>query len=67
MRYETVKIRPWKVGSLVISRITEFGITEGKHYKIIKEDVVFPDCFVIINDTGKEESYTDEYFEMVSE
>lgn len=65
MRYETIKVRPWKVGSVVVAKETDFGITEGNQYTVIKEDV-FHDCFVIVDDTGKEQSYTDEYFELVS-
>jgi hypothetical protein len=55
---------PWMVGDIVVSNTTDFGITEGNEYKILRRDEAFYDCFYIKDDTGNEVSYTDEYFEL---
>lgn len=63
MRYIETKIRPWRVDDTVVAKITDFGITKGREYKILGEGG-FIDCFKIKDDTGNIEEYTDEYFEM---
>jgi hypothetical protein len=63
---ETIEVQMWKVGDSVVAKDTEFAITEGKVYKILSRSG-FYDCFAIVDDTGKEEVYSQEYFDLVLE
>lgn len=59
-------VQNWKVGSKVTPIETDFGITEGKVYEII-ERYSFYDCFIIIDDSGKPQAYSEECFYLVVE
>lgn len=63
---ETVQVQMWKVGDSVVAKDTDFGITEGKVYEILARGR-FYDCFVIVDDTGKQEEYSQEYFDLILE
>lgn len=63
---DMVETQMWKTGDTVLSTITDFNITKGKTYTIVKRGV-FYDCFVIVNDLGKEEEYSEDYFKLVVE
>jgi hypothetical protein len=63
MEYKTVLVRPWKVGDMVVSTISDFSITEGKEYTIVSEGS-FLDCFFIVDDNGILDDYSDCYFKM---
>jgi hypothetical protein len=63
MRKKIIEVSPWTIGSTVVSNTTDFGITEGKEYTVLKYGV-FPGNFVIVDDTGKEVEYSEDYFDM---
>jgi adenine/guanine phosphoribosyltransferase-like PRPP-binding protein len=63
MRKRNVEVEFWKVGDTVISNTTDFEITEGKEYTIIKEAEHFKgSCFIIVDDTGEDREYSTDYF-----
>lgn len=53
-----------KKGTLLIGASTEHGITEGRIYVATKNqgDGTFHDCIFVINDEGKEQDYSSEWF-----
>lgn len=63
MKKKYIEVQAWKAGDTVVSNTTDFGITEGKEYDILREDPFFGDCFIIKDDAGNEVSYTEEYFD----
>lgn len=63
---DMVETRMWKTGDTVLATETDFNITEGKTYEIVKPGV-FYDCLVIVNDLGEEEEYSEEFFKLVIE
>lgn len=63
---ETIEVQLWKVGSIVVAKDTEFGLTEDKTYQILNRGK-FGDCFEIIDDSGEIQEYSQEYFDLVIE
>lgn len=63
---EMIEVATWKIGDTVLSTVTEFNITKDKTYTIVKPGT-FYDCFVIVNDLGVEEQYSETYFRLVIE
>lgn len=61
-----VQVQNWKVGDSVVANETDFSITEGKVYQILKRGR-FYDCFIILDDEGVEEEYSQEYFDLLEE
>ncbi len=65
-REKTIVEQMWKVGDSVVAIDTEFSLTKNKVYKILARGV-FYDCLAIVNDEGKKEEYSEEYFELLVE
>jgi hypothetical protein len=63
---EMITTQLWRVGSTVVARETDFDITEGKKYEVIGRGI-FYDCLIIVNDAGKNEEYSQDYFELLVE
>jgi hypothetical protein len=57
-----MKMKRWRVGSTVIATLTDFDITEGKEYTVLNYGVFGPGNFYIVDDTGKEVEYSEDYF-----
>lgn len=51
-------------GDLLIANTSEFDLTEGRVYKVTKNqgDGTFHDCIFVVNDKGVEQDYSSEYF-----
>ena len=65
-KIQTVEVQKWKVGDSVVAKGTEFTLTQGKVYEILARGVLY-DCLVIIDDEGKKEEYSQEYFDLIIE
>ena len=65
-KIQTVEVQKWKVGDSVVAKDTEFTLTQGKVYEILARGVLY-DCLVIIDDEGKKEEYSQEYFDLIIE
>lgn len=58
-----VKSYDWNVGDIVISKTNKFNLTKGKEYEI-RNDTWIEDTFVIKDDKGNREDFSDQWFQL---